>query len=105
MKAVQVPGAGADFEILERESDHEGRPFPGITYPRVPRHEVAGVIDELGSGVTEWQKGQRVGTGWHGGQDGACLACRRGDFMNCANGKVCEISYDGGYLPAGAVSK
>ena len=58
---------------------------------------MAGVIDELGSGVTEWQKGQRVGVGWHGGHDGTCLACRRGDFVNCANGKVCGISYDGGY--------
>jgi len=71
--------------------------FPGITYPRVPGHEVAGVIDELGSGVKEWHKGQRVGVGWHGGQDGTCLACRRGDFVNCANGKICGISYDGGY--------
>src|ERR1700674_5862523 len=66
-------------------------------YPRVPGHEIAGVIDELGAGVKEWQKGQRVGVGWHGGQDGTCLACRRGDFVNCASGKVCGISYDGGY--------
>jgi D-arabinose 1-dehydrogenase-like Zn-dependent alcohol dehydrogenase len=58
---------------------------------------VAGVIDELGAGVKEWQKGQRVGVGWHGGQDGTCLACRRGDFVNCANGKICGISFDGGY--------
>src|SRR6202046_1041029 len=70
---------------------------PALTYPRVPGHEVAGVIDELGSGVKEWQKGQRVGVGWHGGQDGTCLSCRRGDFMNCANALVCGISYDGGY--------
>ena len=119
MKAVQVPRAGADFEIVEREIPQPGAGhvriqvqacgichsdvitkeglFPGITYPRVPGHEVAGVIDELGSGVREWQKGQRVGVGWHGGQDGTCLACRRGDFVNCANGKVCGISYDGGY--------
>jgi D-arabinose 1-dehydrogenase-like Zn-dependent alcohol dehydrogenase len=119
MKAVQVPRAGADFEVVEREiqqpeaghvrirvlacgichSDvvtREGL-LPGITYPRVPGHEVAGVIDELGAGVKEWQKGQRVGVGWHGGQDGTCLACRRGDFVNCVNGKVCGISYDGGY--------
>ena len=59
--------------------------MPGITYPRVPGHEVAGVIDEVGPGVTQWKKGQRVGVGWHGGQDGTCLACRRGDFVNCAN--------------------
>src|SRR3981081_3066855 len=119
MKAVQVPKVGADFEIVEREipqpdagqvrihvqacgichSDvitKEGL-LPGITYPRVPGHEVAGVIDELGAGVKEWQKGQRVGVGWHGGQDGTCLACRRGDFVNCANVKICGISYDGGY--------
>ena len=111
MKAVQVPKAGADFEIVEREipqpeaghvrirvlacgichSDvitKEGL-FPGIAYPRVPDHEVAGVIDELGAGAKEWRKGQRVGVG--------CLACRRGDFVNCASAKVCGISYDGGY--------
>jgi D-arabinose 1-dehydrogenase-like Zn-dependent alcohol dehydrogenase len=119
MKAVQVPKAGADFEIVERNipepdagqvrirvqacgichSDvitKEGL-LPGITYPRVPGHEVAGVIDELGAGVKEWQKGQRVGVGWHGGQDGTCLACRRGDFVNCANEKICGITFDGGY--------
>jgi D-arabinose 1-dehydrogenase-like Zn-dependent alcohol dehydrogenase len=55
------------------------------------------VIDEVGAGVTQWKKGQRVGVGWHGGQDGTCLACRRGDFVNCANVKICGISYDGGY--------
>src|SRR5207249_7710899 len=69
----------------------------GITYPRVAGHEVAGIIDESGAGVTQWKKGHRVGVGWHGGQDGTCLACRRGDFVNCANGKICGISYDGGY--------
>jgi D-arabinose 1-dehydrogenase-like Zn-dependent alcohol dehydrogenase len=58
---------------------------------------VAGVIDETGAGVTQWKKGQRVGVGWFGGQDGTCLSCRRGDFANCANGKICGISYDGGY--------
>lgn len=119
MKAMQVPKAGADFELVEREIPQPGPGhvrirvqacgichsdvvtkeglFPGITYPRVPGHEVAGVIDELGAGVKEWQKGQRVGVGWHGGHDGTCLACRRGDFMNCASAKVCGISYDGGY--------
>src|SRR5579859_2022891 len=119
MKAVQVPTPGADFEVVERQIPEPGPGqvriqvqacgvchsdvmtkeglFPGITYPRVPGHEVAGVIDELGSGVKEWQKGQRVGVGWHGGQDGTCLACRRGDFVNCANVKICGISYDGGY--------
>ncbi|HEY4709420.1 MAG TPA: alcohol dehydrogenase [Candidatus Acidoferrales bacterium] len=119
MKAVQVPKAGADFEIVEREMPQPGPGqvrirvqacgvchsdvltkeggWPGLTYPRVPGHEVAGVIDETGAGVTTWKKGQRVGVGWHGGQDGSCLACRRGDFANCLNAKVSGISFDGGY--------
>jgi D-arabinose 1-dehydrogenase-like Zn-dependent alcohol dehydrogenase len=119
MKVMQVPKAGADFEAVEREvpippSGHvrirvmacgichsdsytkEGL-FPGITYPRVPGHEVAGVIDETGAGVTTWKTGDRVGVGWHGGHDGTCLPCRRGDFANCPNAKICGISYDGGY--------
>ncbi|MGC1170102.1 MAG: alcohol dehydrogenase catalytic domain-containing protein, partial [Candidatus Acidiferrales bacterium] len=119
MKAVQVPKPGADFEIVEREipkpaagevrikvkacgichSDmftKEGA-WPGIEYPRVPGHEIAGVVDELGEGVSEWKKGQRVGVGWHGGHDGTCLYCRRGDFRNCRNLKVPGINYDGGY--------
>src|ERR1700720_2499127 len=119
MKAAQVPKPGADFEIVEREipkpqaghvrvkvqacgvchSDSftkEGQ-WPGIQYPRVPGHEIAGVVDELGAGVTEWKKGQRVGVGWHGGQDGTCPSCRRGDFRNCRNLKIPGISYDGGY--------
>ncbi|MGH9730922.1 MAG: alcohol dehydrogenase catalytic domain-containing protein, partial [Candidatus Acidiferrales bacterium] len=119
MKAVQIPKAGADFEIVEREipkpaAEHvrikvqacgichsdmltkEGA-WPGIQYPRVPGHEIAGVIDELGEGVSEWKKGQRVGVGWHGGQDNTCPSCRRGDFRNCRNEKITGISYDGGY--------
>ena len=119
MKVAQVPKAGAEFEIVEREipqpdmgevrikvqacgvchSDvltKEGG-WPGLSYPRVPGHEVAGVIDEVGSRVTAWTKGQRVGVGWHGGQDGTCLSCRRGDFATCANLKVSGISFDGGY--------
>ncbi len=71
--------------------------WPGIEYPRVPGHEVAGVIDELGAGVSAWKKGQRVGVGWHGGQDNTCSRCRRGDFRNCRNLKIPGISYDGGY--------
>ena len=71
--------------------------WPGIQYPRVPGHEVAGLIDELGEGVSEWNKGQRVGVGWHGGHDGTYLQCRRGDFRNCRNLKIAGISYDGGY--------
>jgi D-arabinose 1-dehydrogenase-like Zn-dependent alcohol dehydrogenase len=71
--------------------------WPGIQYPRIPGHEAAGVVDELGAGVREWKKGQRAGVGWHGGHDGTCAACRRGDFRNCQNLKVPGISYDGGY--------
>jgi D-arabinose 1-dehydrogenase-like Zn-dependent alcohol dehydrogenase len=63
----------------------------------VPGHEVAGIIDELGAGVSEWKEGQRAGVGWHGGHDGTCLQCRRGDFGNCRNLKIAGISYDGGY--------
>src|SRR6266446_299255 len=119
MKVAQVAKAGADFEIVEREIPQPGPGqvrirvqacgvchsdvlakeggWPGIVYPRVPGHEVAGVIDEAGPGVTQWTKGQRVGVGWHGGQDGTCLACRRGDFINCASLRVTGLSYDGGY--------
>src|SRR2546422_457870 len=119
MKAVQVRKPGGDFEIVEREVPQPGAgnvrikvqacgvchsdmfvkegAWPGIQYPRVPGHEVVGVIDELGASVTEWKKGQRVGVGWHGGQDGKCLACRRGDFRNCQAMKIAGISYDGGY--------
>ncbi len=119
MKVAQVPAPGAEFQIVEREipkpdagqvlikvqacgvchSDvltKEGS-MPGIQYPRVPGHEVVGIIDELGDGVSEWTKGQRVGVGWHGGHDGTCLSCRRGDFVNCRNKKIPGISYDGGY--------
>ncbi|MFZ0998008.1 MAG: alcohol dehydrogenase catalytic domain-containing protein, partial [Candidatus Sulfotelmatobacter sp.] len=119
MKVAQVPKPGADFEIVEREipkpdarqvrikvqacgvchSDvltKEGL-WAGIQYPRVPGHEVAGVIDEVGADVSEWTKGQRVGVGWHGGHDGTCRECRRGDFGNCRNMKICGVSYDGGY--------
>src|SRR5215470_17615608 len=119
MQVAQIPKPGADFEMVEREIPEPGPGqvrirvqacgvchsdvvtkeglFPGISYPRVPGHEVAGVIDEVGAGVKNWKKGQRVGVGWHGGQDGTCPACRRGDFVNCASAIVCGISYDGGY--------
>jgi D-arabinose 1-dehydrogenase-like Zn-dependent alcohol dehydrogenase len=119
MKVAQVAKAGGDFEIVERELPQPGPGqvrirvqacgvchsdvltkeggWPGLEYPRVPGHEVVGVIDESGAGVTQWRKGQRVGVGWHGGQDGSCLACRRGDFANCANLKITGLSYDGGY--------
>jgi D-arabinose 1-dehydrogenase-like Zn-dependent alcohol dehydrogenase len=119
MKAAQISKAGADFEIVEREIPNPGAgevrikvqacgichsdvltkegAWPGIEYPRVPGHEVAGIIDELGAGVSDWKKGQRVGVGWHGGQDNTCPSCRRGDFRNCRNLKIPGISYDGGY--------
>jgi D-arabinose 1-dehydrogenase-like Zn-dependent alcohol dehydrogenase len=119
MKVAEVPSPGADFRIVEREipkpdSGHvlikvqacgvchsdvltKDGSWPGIQYPRVPGHEIAGIIEELGAGVSVWTKGQRVGVGWHGGQDGTCLSCRRGDFTNCKNLKVPGISYDGGY--------
>jgi D-arabinose 1-dehydrogenase-like Zn-dependent alcohol dehydrogenase len=119
MKAAQISKAGGDFEIVDREIPKPGAghvlikvhacgvchsdvftkegQWPGIEYPRVPGHEVVGIIDELGTGVSEWKKGQRIGVGWHGGHDGTCLACRRGDFRNCRNLKIPGISYDGGY--------
>jgi D-arabinose 1-dehydrogenase-like Zn-dependent alcohol dehydrogenase len=119
LKAAQISKPGGDFEIVEREipdpsagqvlikiracgvcqSDSftkEGS-WPGIQYPRVPGHEVVGIIDEVGADVSGWKKGQRVGVGWHGGQDNTCRECRRGDFRNCRNLKIPGISYDGGY--------
>ena len=119
MKSAVISKPGADFQIVEREVPNPGAgqvrikvlacgvchsdvftkegAWPGIEYPRVPGHEVAGLIDELGAGVSGWKKGQRAGVGWHGGHDGTCLQCRRGDFRNCQNLKVSGISYDGGY--------
>jgi D-arabinose 1-dehydrogenase-like Zn-dependent alcohol dehydrogenase len=119
MKVAAIPKPGADFQIVEREIPKPGAGhvlikvqacgvchsdvftkeggWPGIQYPRVPGHEIAGIIAELGADVSEWKKGQRVGVGWHGGQDGTCLSCRRGDFRNCRNLKIPGISYDGGY--------
>ena len=119
MKVAAISKPGADFEIVEREIPKPGAGqvrikvqacgvcgsdeltkkglWPGIQYPRVPGHEVVGIIDEVGAGVSEWKKGQRVGVGWHGGHDGTCLQCRRGDFGNCRNLQIPGISYDGGY--------
>src|SRR3982074_3106303 len=119
MMVAQISKPGGDFEIVERESPEpdagqvpirvqacggchsdvltkEGA-WPGIQYPRIPGHEVAGIIDEVGPGVSAWKRGQRVGVGWHGGQDNTCRECRRGDFRNCQNLKIAGISYDGGY--------
>jgi D-arabinose 1-dehydrogenase-like Zn-dependent alcohol dehydrogenase len=131
MKAVQVGKPGGNFEIVERNIPDPARNqvrikveacgichsdvlvkegmWPGIQYPRVPGHEIAGRIDAVGSDVTNWKPGQRVGVGWHGGHDFTCNACRRGDFIHCQNEKITGISYDGGYqeymvVPAEAVA-
>lgn len=71
--------------------------WPGITFPRAPGHEIAGVVDAVGAGVTTVAPGARVGVGWHGGHDGTCPSCRRGDFVACSSLQVPGISYDGGY--------
>ena len=119
MILARVPRPGADFELVEAEIPAPGPgevrirvracgvchsdvltkegSLPWIQYPRVPGHEVAGVVDALGPGVAPWKEGQRVGVGWHGGHDGTCRECRRGDFRNCRNQKITGISYDGGY--------
>jgi D-arabinose 1-dehydrogenase-like Zn-dependent alcohol dehydrogenase len=111
---AQIPKPGADFEIVEREIPNPGAghvrikvqacgvchsdvltkegSWPGIQYPRVPGHEVVGIIDEVGAGVSVWRKGQRVGVGWHGGHDNTCRECRRGDFRNCQNLKIPGIT-------------
>lgn len=131
MKAAQVTKAGSAFEIVECEIPHpqpgqvrvrvlacgvchsdmftKENLWPGIQYPRVPGHEIAGIVDEIGAGVQGWEKGQRVGVGWHGGHCGYCPACRRGDYILCATGQVPGITSDGGYeqyllAPAGALA-
>src|SRR6516165_4947533 len=119
MKVAQVPKPGGEFQIVDREMPEPGArhvrikvqacgvchsdvltkegSWPRIQYPRVPGHEVVGVIEKPGAGVSNWKNGQRVGVGWHGGQDNTCPECRRGDFGNCRNLKIAGISYDGGY--------
>ena len=119
MKVAQISKPGGDFEIVEREVPEPGAGqvrikvkacgichsdvlvkdglWPGLQYPRVPGHEVAGVVDEVGPEISVWKKAQRVGVGWHGGHDNTCRECRRGDFRNCRNVKVTGFSYDGGY--------
>jgi len=119
MRSVQVSKPKGPFEIVEREipepaarqvrikvqacgichSDSftkEGL-FPGIQYPRVPGHEIAGIIDVVGKDNTEWKPNQRVAVGWHGGHCGYCESCRRGDFVTCQYAQVPGITYDGGY--------
>jgi len=119
IKVAVVPKVGADFQIEEREMPQPGPGevrikveacgvchsdvlitkggFPGQQYPRIPGHEVVGTIDELGSGVSEWKKGDRVGVGWHGGHCFVCDSCRRGDFVTCQNEAITGITRDGGY--------
>jgi D-arabinose 1-dehydrogenase-like Zn-dependent alcohol dehydrogenase len=119
MKAAQISKAGGDWELVERDIPEPGPGevrvkveacgichsdalvkdgvWPGLQYPRVPGHEIAGRVDALGGNVTAWQKDQRVGVGWHGGHCFVCEQCRRGDFAMCVNRKVTGIDFDGGY--------
>lgn len=119
MRSVQVPRANGPLELVKRDIPEPGNRqvrikvqacgichsdsftkqglFPGIQYPRVPGHEIAGIIEKVGTDVTQWDSGQRVAVGWHGGHDGTCESCRRGDFVTCKNAQVPGISYDGGY--------
>src|SRR5881398_4197271 len=120
MKAAQIPKGGADFQIVEREIPAPGVGevrikvqacgichsdtlvkdglWPGIQYPRVPGHEVIGVVDAVGERVKPWKTGQRVGIGWHGGNCGYCDHCRRGEFFACEVSLLTTgISFDGGY--------
>ena len=131
MKAMQISKPGGNFELVERPIPNPGRSqvrikveacgichsdvltkeglWPGLEYPRVPGHEVAGRIDAVGADVTQWKAGQRVGIGWHGGHDFTCDPCRRGEFVLCKNAKITGIHFDGGYVeymiaPAEAVA-
>lgn len=119
MKLAQIGKPGGKWELVERDIPEPGPKqvrvkveacgichsdvlvteglWPGIKYPRVPGHEIAGRIDAIGSGVRAWSLGQRVGVGWHGGHCFTCEHCRRGDFAMCVNRKVTGIDFDGGY--------
>ena len=90
---VRVQACG----VCHSDSFTQTGAYPGITFPRVPGHEIVGVIDAVGADVPDWKPGQRVGVGWHGGHCGHCRSCRRGDFITCQNGQIPGISYDGGY--------
>ena len=133
MRLVQVTRPNGPLEIVEREIPEPGAGqvrikveacgichsdsmtkeglWPGIQYPRVPGHEVAGIIDAVGAAVAGWKEGQRVGVGWHGGHCGYCDSCRRGDFVTCQIApQVPGIAYDGGYAeymiaPASALAR
>ena len=131
MRVAQVSRPKGSFEIVERPIPQPGAGhvrikvfacgvchsdslvkegmFPGLVYPRVPGHEVAGVIDAVGAGVAGWETGQKVGVGWNGGYCGYCDHCRRGEFFACVRGQVTGVTYDGGYAeymiaPASAVA-
>src|SRR2546426_2972571 len=132
MRAAQVVSAKGPYQIVEHEIPEPGAGqvrirvqasgichsdsltkeglWPGIQYPRVPGHEVAGIVDAVGAAVAGWKLGDRVGVGWHGGHCGYCDACRRGDFVTCQVAlQIPGISYDGGYAdyliaPAGALA-
>src|ERR1700684_3781008 len=119
MRAIQVSRANGPFELVERDIPTPGPrqvrikvqacgichsdsftklgAFPGIRFPRVPGHEVVGLLDAVGAEVPDWKPGARVGVGWHGGHCGHCASCRRGDFITCVRGQIPGISYDGGY--------
>jgi len=131
MKAVQISKPGGNFEVVERPIPEPGREqvrikveacgichsdvlvkegfWPGLQYPRVPGHEIAGRVDKVGADVTLWKPGDRVGVGWHGGHCFECDPCRRGDFINCKFQKITSLAFDGGYqeymiAPAEAVA-
>src|ERR1700687_4424768 len=120
MRAVQVPSAKEPFQLVELDipepvagsvrikvqacgichSDEYAKEGsrPGIQYPRIPGHEIAGIIDAVGAVVAGWEVGQRVGVGWHGGHCGYCNSCRRRDFVTCSKARqITGLTCDGGY--------
>ena len=120
MRAVQVSRPKGPFEIVERDIPEPGPgtirikvqacgvchsdsltkegTFPGLQFPRVPGHEVIGLVDAVGQNTHRWIPGQRVGVGWNGGYCGYCEACRRGNFFACQTSTlITGITSDGGY--------